>query len=139
MVLVDANVLLDIITLDPTWAEWSAQHLQRSSAKGLAINPIIYAELAAGFSTMDALDRTLNFEGLERLELPYQAGFRAGKAFLEYRRRGGLRRSPLPDFYIGGHAEFARLTLLTRDAARYRAYFPRLKVIAPDDADETRS
>ena len=131
MVLVDANVLLDIITSDPQWFAWSAEKLERALTQGLAINPIIYAELAAGFQKEEELDAALDLADLERLALPYEAAFRAGRAFVEYRRKGGSRRSPLPDFFIGAHAEVEGLTLLTRDAARYRTYFPKLKLIAP--------
>jgi predicted nucleic acid-binding protein len=132
MVLVDANVLLDIITADPQWFEWSAQRMERAQTKGLAINPVIYAEVAAGFRKQEELDVTLEPADIERLPLPYEAAFRAGRAFMEYRRRGGNRRSPLPDFFIGAHAEVAGLTLLTRDATRYRTYFPTLRLIAPE-------
>jgi predicted nucleic acid-binding protein len=131
MVLVDANVLLDIITSDPQWFAWSAEKLERSLAQGLAINPVIYAELAVGFRKEEELEGALDFGDLERLDLPYDAAFRAGHAFVEYRRKGGTRRSPSPDFFIGAHAEVEGLTLLTRDAARYRPYFPKLKLIAP--------
>ena len=129
--LVDANVLLDIITSDPEWFAWSAEKLERALAQGLAINPVIYAELAAGFHKEEELDAALDLAELERLPLPYEAAFRAGHAFVEYRRQGGSRRSPLPDFFIGAHVEVAGLTLLTRDAARDRTYFPKLKLIAP--------
>ena len=131
MVLVDANVLLDIITTDPKWFAWSAEKLERALAQGLAINPVIYAELAAGFQKGEELDAALDLADLQRLALPYEAAFRAGHAFVEYRRQGGICRSPLPDFFIGAHAEVEGFTLLTRDAARYRTYFPKLKLIAP--------
>jgi hypothetical protein len=132
MVLVDANVLLDIMTSDPQWFEWSAGRMERALAQGLAINPVIYAELAAGFRKQEELNAALALAELERLALPYEAGFRAGRAFVEYRRRGGDRRLPLPDFFIGAHAETAGLTLLTRDVARYRTYFPKVRLIAPE-------
>ncbi|MBA3806349.1 MAG: type II toxin-antitoxin system VapC family toxin [Acidobacteria bacterium] len=132
MVLVDANVLLDIITSDPKWFEWSADRMERALAQGLAINPVIYAELSAGFRKEEELDAALGLAELERLPIPYQAAFRAARAFVEYRSRGGDRRSPLPDFFIGAHAETAGLTLLTRDAARYRTYFPKLRLITPE-------
>lgn len=131
MVLVDANVLLDIITSDPQWFGWSAEKLENALPQGLAINPIIYAELAASFHEAEELNAAIDLADLERLALPYEAAFRAGRAFVEYRRKGGSRRSPLPDFFIGAHAEVEGLTLLTRDAARYRTYFPKLKLIAP--------
>ena len=97
----------------------------------IAINPIIYAEIASGFATMAALDLRLRAEEFRRLPLPYEAGFVAGRAFVEYRRRGGVRTSPLTDFYIGAHAAVAGLTLLTRDARRYAGYFPKVDLIAP--------
>lgn len=131
MVLVDTNVLLDIFTADPKWFTWSSAHLESRMAQGLAINPIICAELAASFQKEEELDAALALSDLERLALPYEAAFRAGHAFVAYRRKGGNRRSPLPDFFIGAHAEVAGLSLLTRDAARYRTYFPRLKLITP--------
>ena len=132
MVLVDANVLLDIITADPQWFAWSVEKLERALALGLAINPVIYAELAAGFLKEEELEVALQLPDLQRLPLPHEAAFRAGHAFVEYRRQGGNRRSPLPDFFIGAHAEVAGLTLLTRDASRYRTYFPSLELIAPE-------
>ena len=98
----------------------------------VAINPIIYAEIAAGFATIAALDRHLGAETFRRLPLPYEAGFVAGRAFVEYRRRGGARTSPLPDFYIGAHAAIERLALLTRDVARYRSHFPTIEIPAPE-------
>ncbi|MEJ0069483.1 MAG: type II toxin-antitoxin system VapC family toxin [Pseudomonadota bacterium] len=98
----------------------------------IAINPVIYAEIASGFATMTALDDALGLGEFRRLALPYEAGFVAGRAFVEYRRRGGARRSPLPDFYIGAHAAVAGLQLLTRDARRYAGYFPGIELIAPE-------
>lgn len=132
MVLVDANVLLDVLTNDPQWADWSAEQLERSLKRGLAINAVIYGELAVGFRREEELENALALADLKRLEIPCGAAFRAGHAFVEYRKRGGLRRSPLPDFLIGAHAEMEGMTLLTRDAARYRTYFPKLKLIAPE-------
>ncbi len=131
MVLVDANVLLDVLTNDPQWADWSAEQLERSLRRGLAINAVIYGELAVGFRREEELEDALALADLKRLKIPYSAAFRAGHAFVKYRKRGGLRRSPLPDFLIGAHAEVERMTLLTRDATRYRTYFPKLKLIAP--------
>ena len=132
MLLVDTNVLVDVLEDDPEWADWSIAQLRaQSQIYRLAINPIIYAELAPGFQRESHLERALARWPLVRLTLPYEAGFAAGRAFLAYRRDGGLRRSPLPDFYIGAHAAIARMPLLTRDAARYRRYFPRLALVAP--------
>ena len=128
--LVDASVLLDILTEDDQWFEWSERALVGAAATGdLAINPIVYAEVAVGFATIEALDEAL--AEFQRLALPYEAGFLAARCFVRYRRAGGVRRSPLPDFYIGAHAAVSGLELLTRDAARYRTYFPRLTVVAP--------
>ena len=133
MILVDSNVIIDVLTQDPTWRAWSeAALIDAANCDAIAINPIIYAELASGFATMGALDRDLGVADFRRLALPYEAGFVAGRAFVEYRRRGGVRTSPLPDFYIGAHAAIAGFTLLTRDARRYAGYFPKVELIAPD-------
>ncbi|MGH9093182.1 MAG: type II toxin-antitoxin system VapC family toxin [Acidimicrobiales bacterium] len=130
--LVDSSVLLDVLTNDPTWGGWSREALARSGDEGrLVINPIVYAEISAGFGTIEDLDNAVPAGDLEREPLPYDAGFLAGKAFLAYRRRGGLRRSPLPDFYIGAHAAVRRYRLLTRDVTRYRTSFPLLQLLAP--------
>jgi len=130
--LVDSNVLLDVVTDDSRWGPWSAEALERASTLGVvAINPIIYAEVSTGFDRIEALDEVLPAEAFRRLPLPWEAGFLAGKCFGRYRRAGGSRRSPLPDFYIGAHAAVSGLTLLTRDPARYRTYFPGLSLIAP--------
>lgn len=130
--LVDANVLLDIFTDDPTWAAWSATALADAADRGpLWINPIIYAEVSVRFTTVEALDDALPASQFQRAALPWAAGFLAGKAFLAYRRSGGSRPTPLPDFYIGAHAAVAGLTLLTRDASRFGSYFPTVRVVAP--------
>ena len=130
--LVDSNVLLDIATEDPKWSGWSERALIDAADEGaLAINPIIYAEVSVGFTTIEDLDDAVPPETFTRMPLPFEAGFLAGKAFLNYRRRGGAKSTPLPDFYIGAHAAIAGYRLLTRDAARYRTYFPRLDVVAP--------
>ena len=132
MVLVDANVLLDILTDDPKWRPWSEESfLVAVETDRAAVNPIIYAELSAAYRSAAELDRALSGWPVQRLSLPYEAAFPAAQAFLRYRREGGLRRSPLPDFYIGAHAQTAGLALLTRDATRYRSYFPKLRLIAP--------
>jgi predicted nucleic acid-binding protein len=130
MILVDSNVLIDISLRDPKWFDWSAEQLAAAMDRGeAAINPIIYAEVSVGYASTAPLDTVL--EGLLRLELPYAAAFVAGKAFQEYRRRGGARVSPLPDFYIGAHAAVEGMTLLTRDRVRYTSYFPSISLIAP--------
>jgi predicted nucleic acid-binding protein len=128
----DSNVLLDIITADPVWLEWSTEQFRAAAKEGpVPVNPIIYAELAPAFESQAALDRWLRPTIFNRLRLPFEAGYRAGHAFVTYRERGGTRRSPLPDFYIGAHAEFAGLTLVTRDPTRYRTYFPKVILISP--------
>lgn len=131
-VLVDANVLLDVLTDDPQWYGWSAAQLDACAAAGeLCINPIIYAEVSVGFERIEALDDALAPALFIRLALPWEAGFLAGKAFLRYREARGSRSSPLPDFYIGAHAAIEGIVLLTRDAKRYRTCFPTLELIAP--------
>ena len=130
--LVDANVLIDILTEDDDWFDWSAAMLEQAAHQGsLIINPIIYAEVSLGFTRIEDLDEALPSRYYRRAELPWAAGFLAAKAFVRYRRAGGVRRAPLPDFYIGAHAAIAGLTLLTRDARRYRTYFPTVRLIAP--------
>lgn len=130
--LVDSNVILDILTEDAEWLDWSAAALAAQANRApLAINPIIYAEVAAGIARVEDLEAALPPEHYERRPLPWEAAFLAGRCFVKYRRRGGARRSPMPDFYIGAHAAVEGLTLLTRDARRYRTYFPGLRVVAP--------
>ncbi|NBC14305.1 MAG: PIN domain-containing protein [Gammaproteobacteria bacterium] len=132
MILVDSNVLIDVIGSDPQWGPWSAAALAEAVDRDeVAINPIIYAEISIGFETEAALQAALAPAGLQQLALPYGAAFVAGKAFLLYRRRGGKRTSPLPDFYIGAHAALGGLTLLTRDGARYESYFPMVDLVQP--------
>ena len=131
-VLVDSNVLLDVMTEDRNWFEWSSSTLAAAAeTEILIINPIIYAEVSIGFERPGDVDAALPAEIYRREPLPYEAAFLAGKAYLAYRRRGGTRTSPLPDFYIGAHAAVRRYRLLTRDAARYRTYFPTVELIAP--------
>jgi len=131
-VLVDSNVLLDIATDDPVWGGWSSAALERTADEAvLVINPLVFAEVSIGFDAIEQLEAALPTDLYRREGLPYEAAFLAGKCFLEYRRGGGTKRSPLPDFYIGAHAAVAGYRLLTRDAARYRTYFPRLELIAP--------
>lgn len=130
--LVDSNVLLDIAVQDPTWKFWSEEALANAIRSGtVAINPLIYAEVSVGFDKIETLDTVLPAAVYLRLPLPYQAGFLAGKAFAQYRARGGLKTAPLPDFFIGAHAAVAGLSLITRDAQRYRTYFPTVELIAP--------
>jgi predicted nucleic acid-binding protein len=130
--LVDSDVLLDVATEDPTWFQWSADALTAAANEGpLVINAIVYAEVSIGFSTIEDLDDALPPEVFAREPLPFEAGFLAGKAFLAYRRRGGARPVPLPDFYIGAHAAINGHRVLTRDAHRYRSYFPTVQVLSP--------
>jgi predicted nucleic acid-binding protein len=128
--LVDANVILDIVTHDELWSSWAEAMLGTAAERSiLAINPIIFAEVTMKFARIEDADAAL--VDFAREPLPYEAGFLAGKAFLAYRRRGGAKRSPMPDFYVGAHAVVGRMDLLTRDATRYRTYFPGLRIIAP--------
>ncbi len=130
--LVDSNVLIDVISGDPTWESWSAAELAGAAASGtVAINPVIYAEVSMGFARIESCESALGALAIERREVPWPAAFLAGKAYLDYRRRGGGRRSPLPDFFVGAHAAVEGMRVLTRDPARYRTYFPRLDLIAP--------
>lgn len=130
--LADTNVLLDIATADPVWQTWSAEQLRLARVTGpLLINPIIYAELAPAFATQSAVDLWLDPAVFRRIPIPYAAGWIASQAFLAYRRAGGSKTTPLPDFYIGAHAVVEGLTLITRDAMRYRTYFPAVSLITP--------
>lgn len=130
--LVDSSVLLDVLTADAAWGQWSQQALARAGDEGrLVINPIIYAEISTGFDKIEDLDDAVPPGDFEREPLPYEAGFLAGKAFLAYRGQGGQRRSPLPDFYIGAHAAVRGYRLLTRDVPRYRTSFPSLPLLTP--------
>lgn len=130
--LVDTNVLVDVLEDDPEWADWSIAQLQaQSRVHRLVINPIIYAELALTFSSFEALDDALDGMQLPLVEIPRPALFLAGKAFAEYRRRGGTKNKVLADFFIGAHAAVAGWPILTRDGSRYRSYFPTVTVVAP--------
>jgi predicted nucleic acid-binding protein len=133
LILVDTNVLLDLVTDDPLWAEWSQQQLDLASAQDqLAINDIVYAELSIGFARMEPLDAMIRSAGLVNAAMPRPALFLAGKAFQRYRTAGGRKTGVLPDFFIGAHAVVADAVLITRDAARYRSYFPEIRLIAPN-------
>ena len=132
MTLVDTNVLIDVATDDPNWADWSQQKLELASLQGpLLINEIIYAELSVGFDRMEELDAFLERAGIDMHYLPAPALFLAGKAFGQYRRAGGLRSNILADFFVGAHAVVSRLPLLTRDARKYQTYFPAIELIVP--------
>lgn len=132
-VLVDSNVLLDVLTEDPRWFDWSSGALARcAEASVLVIDPVVYAEVSIRFKTIEELEDALPRAMFERRDIPWEAAFLAGKCFVKYRRAGGARTAPLPDFFIGAHAAVEKLNLLTRDSSRYRTYFPTLSVIAPD-------
>jgi predicted nucleic acid-binding protein len=131
--MVDSNVLLDVLTEDPTWFQWSSRSLEECAQDHvLVINPIIYAEVSIGFDRIEDLDAALPESMVERRPIPLEAAFLAGKCFLKYRQRGGPKQSTLPDFFIGAHAAVEGLTLITRDPARYRTYFPDLKLLCPE-------
>lgn len=131
-VLVDSNVILDVLTEDPRWFQWSSLKLTELGERhALCINPVIYAEVSIGFARIEALNEALAPNSFRRLPLPWDAAFLAGKCFVRYRKQGGLRQGALPDFFIGAHAAVARMTLLTRDATRYRTYFPTLHLVCP--------
>jgi len=132
-VLIDSNVLLDVMTEDTRWFSWSAASIERAADRfRLVVNPVIYAEVSVRYSQIEELDAALPKTMFDREAIPYEAAFLAGKSFLAYRRRGGSKQSPLPDFFIGAHAAIAGYRLMTRDAAHYRAYFPKLSLITPD-------
>ena len=134
MTLVDTNVLLDLATDDPNWADWSIRQLEAAFARGpLLVNEISYAELSVRFTRIEAVDRFLDGGGFLVTPTPREALFLAGKAFQTYRARGGVRTGVLPDFLIGAHAAVRELPLLTRDVGRYRSYFPTVALIIPED------
>ncbi len=132
MILVDTNVLLDVFEDDAEWSDWSQDRLDSASATDtLAINAVIYSELSIGFARIEELEAVIKEASLAIEDIPREALFLAGKVFLRYRRTRGTKRSVLPDFYIGAHAAVMQWPLLTRDAARYRTYFPTVSLIAP--------
>ena len=132
MLLVDANVLVDVLQDDPQWADWSIGQMRaQASIHQLVINPVIYAEISLSFSTLETLEEVMATLALELHQIPRPALFLAAKAFANYRRRGGSRLQVLPDFFIGAHAAVEGWPLLTRDASRFRTYFPTLQVVAP--------
>jgi len=131
-ILVDSNIILDVFLDDPNWAEWSVSKLEKfSTITKLFINPIVYSEVSTGFKKIEELESVLNRAGFQMLDIPKEALFLAGKAFLKYRKNRGANRSPLPDFYIGAHAAILEMELITRDESRYRTYFPTVKLISP--------
>jgi predicted nucleic acid-binding protein len=130
--LVDSNVIIDCLDPDSEWADWSAAMLTEAANHGaVAINPVICAEVSVTYRAIESVETALPRAYFVREQLPWEAAFLAGKCFEQYRRRGGTKRSPLPDFYIGAHAAVTGMSLLTRDARRYRKYFPRLRIVAP--------
>jgi len=132
MLLVDTNVLVDVLQNDPQWADWSISQMRaQASLHALVINPIIYAEVSLSFSTLEALEDVVGTLALELREIPRPALFLAAKAYAQYRRRGGSKLQVLPDFFIGAHAAVEGWPLLTRDASRFKTYFPTLEVLAP--------
>jgi len=132
VILVDTNVLLDLVTNDPKWADWSIAQLEAASLRGpLLMNDVVYAELAVRYNRIEHLDAFIDEAGLEIISIPREALFLAGKVFMQYRKAGGARTGVLPDFFIGAQAAVARLTLLTRDVGRYRTYFPTLTLVTP--------
>lgn len=131
-ILVDSNVILDIVTEDADWFQWSSETLAfYGDTDILVINPIIYAEVSIGFNRIEEVEAVLPLSDFRRAQLPWEAGFLAGKCFLNYRSKGGKKKSPLPDFFIGAHAAIMKMLLMTRDVPRYRTYFPKLKLISP--------
>ena len=131
-ILVDSSVILDVVTHDPRWAAASARALSDAADRApLIVNPLVYAEVSVGFDTIEALEEAVPAAFFRREPLPWEAAFLAGKCFVRYRRRGGGRRSPLPDLYIGAHAAVRRYELLTRDPKRFRSYFPTVKLLLP--------
>lgn len=130
--LVDSNVLLDILTEDQVWDDWSTNALADAAETGpLYINPLVYSEVSIRFTTVEALEDALPAENFRREPIPWAAAFLAGKVFLDYRQNKGTKSTTLPDFFIGAHAAVAGLDLLTRDVGRYRTYFPTVALIAP--------
>jgi predicted nucleic acid-binding protein len=130
--LVDSNVLFDFLSEDDEWFDWSSAMLEQAANAGvIALNPIVYAEVSIRYERIEELDEELPPQYFVRAPLPWEAAFLAGKAFALYKKRTGTKRSPLPDFYIGAHAAVADMTLLTRDPRRYRAYFPKLRLMCP--------
>lgn len=135
-ILIDTSVIIDVLTDDPNWADWSIAQIERHSNSGLVINPVVYAELCFGSPSTEFVDDVVRKFGLIYQEIPRQGLFRAAKAFGRYRARRGTKVSPLPDFFIGGHAEAAGLPLLTRDPSRVTTYFPGVRLICPQQPPE---
>jgi predicted nucleic acid-binding protein len=135
VLLVDTNVLVDVLEDEPKWADWSVRQLRaQSQVHELVINPVIYSELSLTFDSVKALDEAIESMGLTLQELPRPALFLAGKAFVKYRRGGGSKGNVLADFFIGAHAAVLSCSILTRDARRYRNYFPTVQLLTPEPA-----
>lgn len=132
MHLVDSNVLLDTLTENSVWFEWSSARIAEALVEGLGINALILAEVAANFASWSEVDAAVPRASFARLDLPFEAAYIASQAYVAYKRRSGTKTSPMPDFYIGAHALVAGLPLITRDAARYRTHFPGLNLVAPN-------
>ena len=131
-VLVDSNIVLDVFLNDPKWADWSESKLDEYDQFGaLYINSIVYSEISIGFERIEDLESAIPKAGFQMLEIPKEALFLAGKAYLKYKKRKGTKRTPLPDFYIGAQAAVFNLDLITRDVSRYQRYFPTVKLITP--------
>lgn len=131
--LIDSNVLIDVLLGDSRWSDWSDRVLVDALEEGVVfVNQVVYSEISMGFPTVEECDWALEAQGIERIPLPWPAAFLAGRAYMDYRRRGGTKRSPLPDFFIGAHAAVEGLRLLTRDTRRYQTYFPTVELIVPD-------
>ncbi len=131
-ILIDSNVILDLFEEDSDWVEWSEAMLhQYSHTHTMYINPIVYSEISIGFKRIEELEKALSGCGFELIQIPKEALFLAGKTYLKYRRRKGIKLSPLPDFFIGAHAAVDKLELMTRDTLRYKSYFPTVKLISP--------
>jgi predicted nucleic acid-binding protein len=131
-ILVDSNIILDVFLNDPIWADWSESTLERyvHYAK-LYINSIVYSEISISFELIEDLESAIAKAGFQMLEIPKEALFLAGKVYLQYKKRKGVKRAPLPDFYIGAQAAVLNLQLITRDVSRYRSYFPTVELITP--------
>ena len=132
-ILIDSCILLDLFTNDPNWADWSESILDKySQTNTLFINSIVYTEISIGFKKIEELEKAISELGIKVLEIPREALFLTGKAFLKYRKNKGTKKSPLPDFFIGAHASVSRLSLVTRDVVKYKTYFPQINLVCPD-------
>ncbi len=134
-VLVDSCILLDLFTDDPIWGDWSENILNKySQTNSLFINSIVYTEISIGFTHIEEVEKALSELDIKVLEMPREALFLTGKVFLKYRRNKGTKTSPLPDFFIGAHASVSKLAVITRDSAKYKTYYPQVKLIHPDNS-----